>query len=62
MDLEVKYQGELDASNKQSDELSSTTAAQLAAADEKVGICNVCYGTLLNIFVKGRRVAIRCAG
>jgi hypothetical protein len=62
MDLEVKYQGELDASSKQSDELSSSTAAQLAAADEKVGTCNICYRTLLNLSLKGRRVAIRRAG
>ena len=60
-DLEAKYKGELEASNKQRDELSGSTAAQLTEATEKVGKCSTCSKTLLNLSLKGRRAAIRRA-
>lgn len=59
--LEVTYKDELEASNKQRDELSGATAIQLTAANEKVGKCSICSKTLLNLSLKGRRVTIRCA-
>lgn len=60
-DLEVTYKGELEASNKERDELSGSTAVQLTAANEKVGKCSTYSKTPLNHSLKGRRVTIHRA-